>query len=105
MPVTLSLSGTRLASHCDEVVSTMLALGINGDVTRNVSVVDGAVENGCRVLVASKDAKGDAKRLWDAVSTRARLQCAHVSGEERFSGCVLDVYRPSLCSGNADARR
>lgn len=102
MVAILSLSGPTLAS-CESVVEAMRAMGISGDVTSNVSVVDGAPEPGCRVLVASRHAREQSRRLWTAMRAHHDLTCAHVSLEgDRTSGCVLDVFRPSLCPGDAE---
>lgn len=101
MSAVLSVSSsTGLRSDCAEVVEAMRSLGIAGDVTPNVTVVDGVFERGCRVVVASRPAKAHAQALWEALRARHALTCAHVTltGEVQ-SGCVLDVFRPSVCPG------
>ena len=98
MVVTLSLSGAKM-NGCEEVISKMLALGISGDATLNTTVLDGVLEQGCRVRVASQPQKEHAKRLWEAIRTRCELTCGHVSIDDATNGCALDVFRPSACPG------
>ena len=99
MVATLSVSGPTLGD-CAGVVRAMRALGIAGDMTRNESVLDGGQEPGCRVRVASQPSKEQARRLWVALRGQHALTCAHVLvGDAPTSGCVLDVFRPSLCTG------
>ena len=93
----LSLSGRGLA--CADVVNAMIKLGINGDVTQNVSVVDGIEESGCRVAIATVPYKESVRSLWTHISHTSTLTCAHVRIDDVFSGCVLDYLRPSQCSG------
>jgi len=97
MPATLSVSGKKL--KCENIVKFMLTNGICGDVTENVTVVDDAVERGCRVVVASANAKGQVKKIWNHVSEESNLTCAHVTEGEITSGCVLDFIRASKCPG------
>jgi hypothetical protein len=96
----LSLSGPRLSADCREVVQSMRDLGISGDVTCNTTLLDGAVERGCRAVVAGDRPLGSVKLLWEAVRAPHGLTCAHVKVEsDAVSGCVLDVLRPSACPG------
>jgi hypothetical protein len=95
----LSISGKALLSDCSEVVTLMKRLGINGDVTPNQTVLDGSIEQGCRILVASKDPKENVKKLWTNLQDQFGLTCAHVDLLSHESGCVFDVYRKSSCPG------
>lgn len=98
MTAVLSLSGAAL--NCEEVAVLMQKLGIGGDVTRNVTVLDGALEPGCRVtVVAPAPARDASKVLWEAARARFGLRCAHVEVTSHASGCVFDVFRPSACPG------
>lgn len=102
MVATLSVSSHDFTPTCAEVTSLMKTLGINGDVTANTTVLDGLVEVGCRVRIASSSPKRDAATLWQRMRDRHALTCAHLSvGGDIQSGCVLDVLRPSLCPGSA----
>ena len=97
MVVTLSVSGRGLRSDCGDVVEMMRQSGICGDVTCNATVLDGAIEPGCRINVVTR---GGAERLWGLLQRSANLTCAHVrTTSDDPSGCVLDVFRPSLCPG------
>lgn len=101
----LSISGPHVSPECAEVVLAMRRCGINGDVTRNTTVLDGKVENGCRVLVASEPVRENTWKLWQTLQRRCDLCCAHVelNGGNLQSGCVFDVYRPSACPGKTPA--
>lgn len=92
----LSISGERVS--CERVAELMHALGIHGDVTRNVTVLDGQMEPGCRVRVVS-DPERKTEVLWNAARREFGLKCAHVKLSKYQSGCVFDVYRSSNCPG------
>ena len=98
MAVTLSLSGDD-PGNCDTVVRLMKQLGIPGDVTRNVTILHGGLESGCRVRLFGD--MTSLRTLWDATSAECSLACAHVDWTEHRSGCVLDMLRPSKCPGPA----
>ena len=55
MVAVLSISGSNIMNDCSEVILLMKTLGINGDVTSNKTILDGNLENGCRIYVASKN--------------------------------------------------
>jgi hypothetical protein len=95
----LAISSPLVASDCSDVIRMMKKLGISGDVTPNVTILDGDLENGCKIVVASAPHREKARILWDALRTPLGLTCAHVRVESRVEGCVLDVFRPSACTG------
>lgn len=92
----LSVSGERV--NCHAVAEAMLRLGIAGDVTKNLTALDGRIEPGCRVRVVSEP-RSNTLRLWTALRDEMRLECAHVELRHSEAGCVFDVYRPSSCPG------
>tara|TARA_Y100000748_G_scaffold237687_1_gene201695 strand:+ start:198 stop:515 length:318 start_codon:yes stop_codon:yes gene_type:complete len=98
----LSISGASVS--CDETIATMRRMGIWGDVTPNVTVMEaGVVEPGCRIRITSRPQRAHTEALWHALRREHGLTCAHVhlaQGEEQ-QGCVLDVFRPSDCPGAA----
>jgi hypothetical protein len=94
---TLSISGKRVC--CEEVANMMSQLGVNGDVSANTTSIDGFLEPGCRIMVASKDSRADVYRLWTAVQTRFDLTCAHTAITHHENGCIFDVFRKSTCPG------
>ena len=97
---TLSLSGRDLGD-CGVVVRAMQELGLSGDVTRNVSLVDGMLEPGCRALVTGH--LENTKSLWEDLRTKGlNLQCAHVVRHDLKSGCVYDVFAESRCPGSGE---
>ena len=100
MVATLSVSGDIMLADCSNVVSAMKSLGIAGDVTPNLTVVDGRQEPGCRVVIASRPSTEHAERLWERLRRECELTCAHLSvRDDVVEGCVLDVLRPSRCPG------
>ena len=75
-------------------------MSIDGDVTANQTILDANVEKGCRILICKNK---DAERLWNRLQFDLGLTCAHISiSEEVRSGCVMDVFRKSLCTGKKD---
>lgn len=100
MVATLSISGAHITPQCDETVRLMRSLGIHGDVTPNRTILDGTEERGCRIVIASRPHRENAEKLWTALRATLNLRCAHVSLQgEVQSGCAMDVFRESLCSG------
>ena len=98
MVAVLSVSGNKVSSNCHEVVAAMRTLGLHGDVTCNLTLLDGTVEHGCRALIATKTPKDDLRRLWQALQATLELTCAHASiTSDSHSGCVLDIVKPSSC--------
>lgn len=98
MVAVLSISGSNIMNDCSEVILLMKTLGINGDVTSNKTILDGNLENGCRIYVASKN-REDTRQLWKSLSKSLGLICAHVKFSEHQDGCVFDIFRESLCPG------
>ena len=96
MTITLSVSGDMLGD-CSRVVALLKRLNVNGDVTRNQTVLDGIEEPGCRIRLFGEKAK--ARLVWEALQKEMDLTCGHIDIATRESGCVLDVLRPSLCPG------
>ena len=97
MVATLSLSGRSLG-NCDTVIRAMQSLGIYGDVTRNTTVEpDGSTEQGCRILIANKNATESVHSLWTKLKDLHAVQCAHVRICTEKDGCVYDVLAPSKC--------
>ena len=94
------MSGGGLSHDCFEVIAAMQRAGLSGFVTRNVSVVDGAVEAGCAAHVCGPGAEDGAKALWEVLRSECRLTCAHVTVKaDTRQGCTYDVFRPSACPG------
>jgi len=103
MRAVLSVSGPSLSSDCREVVSAMRRLGIHGDVSSNVTVIDGDVEPGCRATIVTKPVKQSSKKLWQTLLADMAFTCAHVEIISHEDGCVFDVFRKSACPGANDA--
>ena len=96
----LSVSGPRVSHDCGDVAAVLRRLGIHGDVTRNLTILDGKVEAGCRVRVVSPPVRDNTQLLWAHLQRELGLRCAHVKFELAEAGCVYDVYRPSACPGS-----
>ncbi len=92
----LSISGDKISENCCEVILLMKSLGINGDITPNKTILDGNIENGCRIYIASKS-KENTRVLWNSIANSMGVSCAHVKFSEHQDGCVFDVFRESLC--------
>lgn len=96
----LSVSG-EVDSECKSIIDSMIKLNLCGDVTTNKSIYEGAVENGCRIMVAGKNEETDVTRLWYDISKSHKFTCAHVEFKKSVSGCVFDVLGPSRCPSQA----
>ena len=96
MTITLSVSGGRLGD-CSRVAALLKRLNVNGDVTRNQTILDGTEEPGCRIRLFG--GKEKARLVWETLRKEADLTCGHIDVATHESGCVLDVLRPSTCPG------
>ena len=99
MKAILSISGDRVTENCENIVGLMFQLGINGDVTRNTTVLDGRIEKGCRVHIVSEPVKKNSRILWEAAQQKLGLRCAHLEMRHCESGCTYDLFRMSSCPG------
>lgn len=92
----ISVSSSQI-TKCDEIIYLMRQLNIDGDVSKNKTVVDGNVETGCRIHVTSKPVKQNIYRLWESMKVKFQLNCAHVEIKNNESGCIYDIYRKTSC--------
>ena len=95
MVATLSLSGKELSSDCAEVIHHMRSLGIEYD--GQPTVLDGTIENGCRVVIAAKDPERRLRVLWEALKGPYKLSCAHEGGAGRHERLHTGCLRLSAC--------
>lgn len=94
----LSVSGDKL-NNCEEIINVMQKLGINGHVSKNTTILDGSIECGCNILIASQPSKKNAKQLWNHLKDKFDLKCGYVNINGHEEGCVYDVFGPSKCPG------
>lgn len=98
MPSTIMSVSSDKISHCYMVVRLMQELKICGDVTENTSVApNGALEVGCRIMIAGPNSFDESKTLWDKLKSSNRFDCAFIETKDNRSGCVYDMYRESQC--------
>ena len=71
---TIAISGGSISHDCIEVAGLMRFLRINGDVTKNISVLDGEIEHGCRIRVA-EPAQQNIKLLCGKIQTLLEPDC------------------------------
>lgn len=95
---TLSVSSTSLTS-CNDIVEIMQKLGMNGNVTDNITIIDGKIEKGCQILIASEPTRENVQKVWKRLQDQLSFTCAHAEIKHRESGCVFDVFRESSCPG------
>ena len=99
---TVSISSSRL-SECDDVVKTMLQLGIMTSVTNNKSVICNQdkcwLETGCRLIFGGISKKDLQSQIWNPLQTKYGLSCAHLNIQGVYSGCILDYLRETKCQG------
>lgn len=99
----LSISGRFISEDCENVISILKKFNINGFSIPNKTVIDGKVENGCQIHIFQKPLKKNTKIIWEECKEKLELTCAHVkiiNAEE--NGCILDVFRPSVCPGKCN---
>lgn len=94
----LSVSGKQL-TDCTEIIAIMKKLGLNGNISRNMTVLDGELETGCNVAIASEPVKTNVQTLWNELKSHFGLKCAHVEFKHHESDCVYNIFRQSSCPG------
>tara|TARA_B110001450_G_scaffold241009_1_gene250164 strand:- start:1766 stop:2122 length:357 start_codon:yes stop_codon:yes gene_type:complete len=83
---------------CENVAEFLGKIGFLVDVTSNISMQPNK-EYGCRILY-NANSKKDISYTWNLLKNKYNLECAHLKVENKFSGCVLDFLKPSICSNN-----
>ena len=91
---TLSISGKEL--KCEEVVELLQKMGINCDISKNITITDGSIETGCRILTESTKQK-DIHYLWDKCQNSFDLKCAHLHIPAVYAGCVWGFIKKKEC--------
>lgn len=97
----LSISGPTI--DCKDITNQLCRAGIVCHVETNQSVrcenVNGKrecwIEPGCSI-VSTVRTKSDSLAAWKCLQSNS-LQCAHITIDDKFSGCVLNWSRDSLC--------
>ena len=84
--------------NCENVADFLGNMGFLVDVTPNISMQPNK-EYGCRILY-NINSKQDISYSWNLLKKKFNLNCAHLKVENKYSGCVLDYLRDSLCCSN-----
>ena len=92
----ISVSSPQI-TKCDEIIHLMRQLNIDGKISKNKTVINGNVENGCRIHVTSEPVKPNIYRLWESMKVKFELSCAHVEIKYNESGCIFDIFRETSC--------
>ena len=98
MSVDLSVSGNGNIG-CSKIIGTLRALGIDCRTIETRSVIQGNVEDGCLVTLGSEYGnKQRLRELWNHI--RGDYECAFISINGRFSGCIYNFIDSDLCPFN-----
>ena len=111
--VALSISSSTINNKCDDVIDTLKHLGIMANVTANRTILKAShtslektneyqEETGCRIIFgipSNKEPHREIKKIWDKLKLNHSLDCAHVSIDLNWSGCIYNFLRPSICPG------
>ena len=97
----LNISGPTI--DCTNITNQLCNAGIVCHVESNDSVrcenINGRrecwIEKGC-TIVSTVRTKHDSLAAWNCLKTES-VQCSHICIAGRYSGCVLDWERDSLC--------
>jgi hypothetical protein len=99
MKNTLILSISSKNLDCMEIAKKMNELGINCDITSNISISNGNIENGCRITTTvAKDKTID--KIWKISKSCGNINCGHISVTGIYNGCTNDYPWVSKCPGN-----
>ena len=99
MPTTVVLSVSAPTLDCGELVQLLARSGIDCSVTSNSSVVDGRIENGCRILSAVRT-DAEVMELWGVTRTMPGVSCAHLAVPGRYYGCVANFPKVRCGEGS-----
>jgi len=95
--VCLSISNRSL--RCTDVAEALAGSGIAAKVSSNISsTVDGQCESGCTITIHRISKRSLQQDVWVPLKKKEELSCGHVVVPGTFSGCILDLFQPSLCS-------
>ena len=97
----LSVSGKTL--NCASLARALASSGIRCDISRNLTVIGGQYESGCRIT-STVNSRSDISKIWDIVGGVDNVRCGHLKVDGSYSGCVLDYLRTSLCPGAASSK-
>ena len=100
----LSISSNKL--NCNEVAELMLKSGIPCSVTNNTSIVPYKntfkLEKGCRIIIDKVNPNSNMieNNIWKPIQKKFNLNCAHLSIDNIFKGCIYDYFdKTSKCPG------
>lgn len=91
---TISISHKKL--NCEKVAEFLGKIGIQSDVTRNISYQKTGIEEGCR-LVQTMNSRNDICNIWELLKNEYGLTCAHLNVNGKYDGCILNYLAPSVC--------
>ena len=93
----LSVSSPRL--DCFALAMRLRELGISCDLTENLTVLNGNLERGCRV-VSTVEKPGQIKQVWEAVRAgHPEMKCGHMYIQGQYSGCTSNYPFRDRCPG------
>jgi len=99
--VTLSVSSPRM--DCFALALRLRGLGISCDLSENLTVLNGELERGCRVVSTVED-PGQVKKIWEAVrSGHPEVKCGHMQIAGQYSGCTSNYPFVDECPGRTGA--
>ena len=90
----LSISSKSL--ECGEIIRLLQKSNINCDVTSNITIIDGNIENGCK-LMKTINSRQDVQKVWNTVKNATDIYCGHLLIDGQYSGCILDYNIKSNC--------
>ena len=92
--------------NCEDIVNALYKSGIDANVLKNKSVVDGKKEYGCQVIFTNnkKSEVDTITQSWSLLQQTFQFGCAYVE-TNTFNGCVLDYLRPSICPNLSPAKK
>lgn len=82
---------------CEKLAKFLGKFNIFIDATPNISMLPDK-EYGCR-LRTTVQKKEDIQHIWNLLRNEYNFGCAHLVVGNRYTGCILDYLRPTLCIG------
>ena len=97
--IVLSVSSDKEGFNCKDVSETLKHCGIETDITQLYTnrLYNGSLKSeiGCRINLYDLHANDFKETIWQPLKTKFNFDCAHLSINGRYSGCIHEYFYES----------
>jgi len=92
---TAKISISKKNLSCEDVIANLLKANINCSITKNITLIDGKIESGCKITTTISS-ENDVRKVWDISKNQFDLTCAHLE-TSNYEGCILGFLHKRSC--------